>query len=81
MQGLSKAIRRKKLWSILWSSPCTIGSQTSRFRGRNNNYLQVKGKKVKNRLNKIISKDGTKIAYDKQGQGPAVILVDCALSF
>ncbi len=32
-------------------------------------------------MNKVISKDGTEIAYDKQGQGPAIILVDGALSF
>ncbi len=32
-------------------------------------------------MNKVISKDGTEIAYDKQGQGPAVILIDGALSF
>lgn len=32
-------------------------------------------------MNKVISKDGTEIAYVKQGQGPAVILVDGALSF
>ena len=35
---------------------------------------------VKNNMNKVISKDGTEIAYDKQGQGPAVILIDGALS-
>jgi len=40
-----------------------------------------KEKIVKNRMNKVISKAGTEIAYDKQGQGPAVILVDGALSF
>ncbi len=32
-------------------------------------------------MNKVISKDGTQIAYDKQGQGPALILVDGALCF
>jgi pimeloyl-ACP methyl ester carboxylesterase len=32
-------------------------------------------------MNKVISKDGTEIAYDKQGQGPAVILVDGALGY
>ena len=32
-------------------------------------------------MNNVISKDGTKITYDKQGQGPPVILVDGALSF
>ncbi len=32
-------------------------------------------------MNKVISKDRTEIAYDKQGQGPAIILVDGALSF
>jgi pimeloyl-ACP methyl ester carboxylesterase len=32
-------------------------------------------------MNKVISKDGTEIAYDKQGQGPSVILVDGALAF
>ncbi len=32
-------------------------------------------------MNKVVSKDGTEIAYDKQGQGPAVILIDGALSF
>lgn len=30
-------------------------------------------------MNKVISKDGTTIAYDKVGKGPAVILVDGAL--
>jgi pimeloyl-ACP methyl ester carboxylesterase len=30
-------------------------------------------------MNKVTSKDGTQIAYDKQGKGPAVILVDGAL--
>jgi pimeloyl-ACP methyl ester carboxylesterase len=32
-------------------------------------------------MNQVISKDGTKIAYDKQGQGLGVVLVDGALSF
>lgn len=32
-------------------------------------------------MNNVISKDGTKITFDKQGQGPPVILVDGALSF
>jgi pimeloyl-ACP methyl ester carboxylesterase len=31
--------------------------------------------------NAIISKDGTTIAFDKMGQGPAVLLVDGALSY
>jgi pimeloyl-ACP methyl ester carboxylesterase len=30
-------------------------------------------------MNKVTSKDGTQIAYDKRGEGPAVILVDGAL--
>src|SRR5512135_2991650 len=32
-------------------------------------------------MEKVASKDGTQIAYDKQGQGPAVILVDGALCY
>jgi pimeloyl-ACP methyl ester carboxylesterase len=32
-------------------------------------------------MQKVTSKDGTQIAYDRQGQGPAVILVDGALCF
>lgn len=32
-------------------------------------------------MNKVISKDGTQIAYDMQGSGPAVILVDGALCY
>jgi pimeloyl-ACP methyl ester carboxylesterase len=32
-------------------------------------------------LNKVTSKDGTEIAYEKQGTGPAVILVDGALGY
>ncbi len=32
-------------------------------------------------MNKVTSKDGTKIAYDKRGTGPAVILVDGALCY
>jgi pimeloyl-ACP methyl ester carboxylesterase len=32
-------------------------------------------------MNKVISKDGTQIAYDKRGTGPAVILVDGALCY
>jgi pimeloyl-ACP methyl ester carboxylesterase len=32
-------------------------------------------------MNKVLSKDGTEIAYDKQGQGPTVILVDGALGY
>src|SRR2546425_1217488 len=31
-------------------------------------------------MHTVISKDGTKIAYDKEGEGPAVILVAGALS-
>ena len=31
-------------------------------------------------MNTVTSTDGTKIAYDAQGEGPAVILVDGALS-
>ncbi len=30
-------------------------------------------------MNTVISKDGTKIAYDKQGSGPTVILIAGAL--
>ncbi|MFC5651180.1 hypothetical protein ACFPYJ_19120 [Paenibacillus solisilvae] len=30
---------------------------------------------------KLISKDGTKIAYDKAGQGPALIMVAGAFSY
>lgn len=32
-------------------------------------------------MNKVISKDGTEIAYDRRGAGPAVILVDGALCY
>jgi pimeloyl-ACP methyl ester carboxylesterase len=32
-------------------------------------------------MSKVISKDGTVIAYDRSGQGPAVILVDGALGY
>lgn len=32
-------------------------------------------------MNKVISKDGTEIAYEKSGNGPAVILVDGALCY
>lgn len=32
-------------------------------------------------MNKVISQDGTTIAYDKMGEGPAVILVDGALCY
>src|SRR5438477_1084958 len=32
-------------------------------------------------MNTVTSKDGTKIAYDKQGEGPAVILVYGALCY
>jgi pimeloyl-ACP methyl ester carboxylesterase len=32
-------------------------------------------------MNKVTSKDGTEIAYDKRGAGPAVILVDGALCY
>ena len=32
-------------------------------------------------MNKVISKDGTEIAYDKTGKGPALILVDGALMY
>src|SRR5512142_1576465 len=32
-------------------------------------------------MSTVTSKDGTKIAYDKKGQGPAVILVDGALCY
>ena len=32
-------------------------------------------------MEKVTSKDGTQIAYDRQGQGPAVILVDGALCY
>jgi len=30
-------------------------------------------------MNTLTSRDGTTIAYDRQGQGPALILVDGAL--
>ncbi len=40
---------------------------------------QVKGKTVE--ANMVNSKDGTKIAYDKRGAGPALILVDGALCY
>jgi pimeloyl-ACP methyl ester carboxylesterase len=32
-------------------------------------------------MSKVTSKDGTQISYDKQGQGPSVILVDGAMGF
>ena len=32
-------------------------------------------------MKKVISKDGTKIAYDKLGDGPVIILVDGALCY
>src|ERR1043165_7494310 len=32
-------------------------------------------------MKKVISNDGTEIAYDQRGQGPAVILVDGALCY
>jgi pimeloyl-ACP methyl ester carboxylesterase len=32
-------------------------------------------------MNKVISKDGTEIAYEKKGAGPVVILVDGALGY
>ena len=32
-------------------------------------------------MNKVTSKDGTQIAFDRRGQGPAVILVDGALCY
>ncbi len=32
-------------------------------------------------MNKVTSKDGTKIAYEKRGTSPAVILVDGALCY
>ncbi len=32
-------------------------------------------------MGKVISKDGTKIAYDRIGQGPTLVLVDGALAF
>ena len=32
-------------------------------------------------MQKVISKDGTKIVYDKTGQGPAVVLVAGAFSY
>jgi pimeloyl-ACP methyl ester carboxylesterase len=32
-------------------------------------------------MNKVTSRDGTQIAYDKRGQGPALILVDGALCY
>ena len=32
-------------------------------------------------MQKVTSKDGTQIAYDRQGQGPALILIDGALCF
>jgi pimeloyl-ACP methyl ester carboxylesterase len=32
-------------------------------------------------MEKVISKDGTQIAYDREGQGPALILVDGAIGF
>src|SRR5690242_9572602 len=32
-------------------------------------------------MNKVTSKDGTQIAYDKRGAGPALILVDGAMCF
>jgi pimeloyl-ACP methyl ester carboxylesterase len=33
------------------------------------------------KMDKIISKDGTQIAYDKMGQGPALVLVDGAFCY
>jgi pimeloyl-ACP methyl ester carboxylesterase len=41
--------------------------------------LPSKATDKENDMNTVTSKDGTKIAFDKQGEGPAVILVDGAL--
>jgi hypothetical protein len=32
-------------------------------------------------MSQVISKDGTKIAFDKTGQGPAVIMVNGAMGY
>ena len=32
-------------------------------------------------MKKVISRDGTEIAYEKSGQGPALLLVDGALCY
>jgi len=39
-----------------------VRNETGRLRRRNNHNLQAKRKKVKNKMNKVVSKDGTKIA-------------------
>jgi len=49
-------------------------------------FIHARGKqqmvhKRGNTMNTVISKDGTKIAYDKQGEGPAVILAYGALCY
>jgi pimeloyl-ACP methyl ester carboxylesterase len=45
---------------------------------RNEDNPFKKGRKI---MNTVTSKDGTKIAYGKQGTGPAVILVDGAICY
>src|SRR3982074_3402791 len=40
----------------------------------------LRGKPEETTMNTLSSPDGTTIAYDKQGEGPALILVDGALT-
>src|SRR5579859_917469 len=58
------------------SCSCTINSGISK---RENLMQQVKG--TTSVVNTVKSKDGTKIAYERRGQGPALILVDGALCY
>ncbi len=47
----------------------------------NEEWLNSQKSNVKNNMNRVLSRDGTEIVYNKQGQGPTVILIDGALSF
>jgi pimeloyl-ACP methyl ester carboxylesterase len=57
---------------IFWMLPAATPPVTSK-----KSTLEIK----ETIMQKVTSKDGTQIAYDRQGQGPAVILVDGALCF
>ena len=55
-----------------------LSSKTVPFNRRMLGMLTVDEQLKENNMQTVTSKDGTKIAYDVYGQGPAVILVDGA---
>src|SRR6266496_4864538 len=74
----SSSWRPKHSKQALWSCIISCKDRRRHIPEATFHFRSSRGKKEKN-MQVVTSKDGTTIAYDKQGEGPAVILVAGAL--